>query len=252
MIVKAVYRKNSHAKGIVIFIHGIVESPAPFAEQMDIAYNCSMSVASMILPGHGGTTMDFARSSGKEWLEYAQNKIANYRQEYDKIFLFGHSMGSLLSILSYVNDPRNIEGIIAFDTPLFVSVKPRAVRNILKTGLCKNVPESDPAYHLQKYMGVEQGPTLSYALWLPRIADLFTLMRQTRSALNEVKTPLLVFHADNDELVASSSVRYFEKHANPNYLQLTHLTESSHFHLSDSDRKKLNSQLNAFLSKIKL
>lgn len=249
MITQEIYKHNNNSSGIVIFIHGIAESPAPFSEQMDIAYSCGYSVASIVLPGHGGSSLDFAHSNRKQWLEYSLQTIDKYRQKYTKIVLFGHSMGGLLSVLAYTCNPEKITGIIAHDTPLYVFVRMRAVRNLLKIGLCNRINESDSAYNLLEYMGVEQGAALSYALWLPRIADLFYLMRKTRSSLNKIRVPMLVLHADKDELVAKSSIKCFKRNVDSNYIKIINLTESSYFYIDSIDKATIKRQLKEFLLK---
>ena len=82
-----------------------------------------------------------ADSSG--WEEYVNAEIARYKKNYNSIILVGHSMGSLLSFLTYMESPEQIIGIVAIDTPLYVRVKGRALRNNLKVGFCKEIPESD-------------------------------------------------------------------------------------------------------------
>ena len=52
--------KNTNT--IVIFIHGIVEGPAQFKDLMKLTIQHGYSAVSLLLPGHGGTGKDFARS----------------------------------------------------------------------------------------------------------------------------------------------------------------------------------------------
>lgn len=138
-------------------------------------------------------------------------------------------MGSLLSFLTYMESPEQIIGIVAIDTPLYVRVKGRALRNNLKVGFCKEIPESDPAHALLEASSVAPCSILTYLSWVPRMIDLFCLMKKTREVLPQVSIPTLVFHADDDELVSASSVKCFERTIPEKYLQLVHLKESTHF-----------------------
>jgi len=144
-------------------------------------------------------------------------------------------MGSLLSFLTYMESPEQIIGIVAIDTPLYVRVKGRALRNNLKVGFCKEIPESDPAHALLEASSVAPCSILTYLSWVPRMIDLFCLMKKTREVLPQVSIPTLVFHADDDELVSASSVKCFERTIPEKYLQLVHLKESTHFFYGNAD-----------------
>ena len=188
---------------IVIFIHGIVEGPAQFKDLMKLTIQHGYSAVSLLLPGHGGTGKDFARSSGDQWIDYTRTQINLYKQQYDKIILVGHSMGTLLSFIAYAENPGQITGIVAIDSPLHVSVKWLAIKNNLKIGFSKKISENDPAQALLHASSVAPCSLFTYLTWAPRIIDLFRLMKQTRKLLHCVAVPTLVIHADKDELVSS-------------------------------------------------
>ena len=48
------YREREGADTIVIFIHGFFGSPSQFWELSAIAWEKGYSIASLLLPGHGG------------------------------------------------------------------------------------------------------------------------------------------------------------------------------------------------------
>lgn len=229
------YYPREGASTIVVFIHGIVEGPDQFLGLMKRSSELGFASSSLLLPGHGGTGEGFARSSRQQWLEYVNAEIARYKKNYNSIILVGHSMGSLLSFLTYMESPEQIIGIVAIDTPLYVRVKGRALRNNLKVGFCKEIPESDPAHALLKASSVAPCSILTYLSWVPRMIDLFCLMKKTREVLPQVSIPTLVFHADDDELVSASSVKCFERTIPEKYLQLVHLKESTHFFYGNAD-----------------
>ena len=53
-------------------------------------------------------------------------------------------MGTLLSFLAYAERPQNIVGIVAIASPLVVRVRRRAVRNLLRAGLSRQLSPDDP------------------------------------------------------------------------------------------------------------
>lgn len=241
------YYPQDGATTIVVFIHGIVEGPDQFLELMKQTSELGFAAVSLLLPGHGGTGEEFAHSSGRQWLEHVYAEIARYKQIYKSVILVGHSMGSLLSFLTYAESPEQIIGIVAIDTPLYVRVKGRTLRNNLKVGFCKEIPETDPAHALLEASSVAPCSILTYVSWAPRMIDLFYLMKKTRGALPRVSIPTLVFHADDDELVSASSVKCFERTIPKEYLQLVHLKESTHFFYGSADRDLLHYTFSCFL-----
>ena len=233
---------------IVIFIHGIVEGPAQFKDLMKLTIQHGYSAVSLLLPGHGGTGKDFARSSGDQWIDYTRTQINLYKQQYDKIILVGHSMRTLLSFIAYAENPGQITGIVAIDSPLHVSVKWLAIKNNLKIGFSKKISENDPAQALLHASSVAPCSLFTYLTWAPRIIDLFRLMKQTRELLHCVAVPTLVIHADKDELVSSSSVRVFQRTISTKYLQLIRLPESTHFVYGEEDLKTCHKAYCDFLN----
>lgn len=233
------YIPNKDAKDIVIFIHGIVEGPEQFAHLMEISVASGYAAVALLLPGHGGSGKEFAQSSKEEWQNHVYQQIKMYREKYDHIILAGHSMGGLLSFLAYLESPKQIIGIIVIDTPLYVYTKWRAIRNNLKVGFCKNIPEHDPASALLRASSVAPCSVFRYVTWAPRIIDLFQLMARTRKILPQITIPTLVFHADQDELVSAYSVRVFERKLPQSNRTIVRLPYSTHFAYGEKDLKIL-------------
>ncbi len=229
LIQEARYRKKEQASCIIIFIHGIAEGPAQFNELFEISFSCGYSVATLLLPGHGGSGKEFADSSKDLWIGHVISEIASYRKLYSEIILVGHSMGALLALLAYEHTSSQIKSIVALNAPLFVFVKPMAIRNNLKIGLCKNINEDDPAMAVLQASSIGACSVVTYIKWLPRIFDLFRIMNQARKLLYNIGVPIMVVHADKDELVSSRSVYLFKKRISTKLLNIVHLPESTHF-----------------------
>ena len=245
-----IYNPVKGSSTIAIFIHGIVESPNQFLPLMNEVRGLGVAVASLLLPGHGGSGEDFARSNKREWVEWVKNEVDRYRSIYSKIILVGHSMGGLLSILNYANCADKIEGIIAIDTPLRVRVKLQAIKNYLKIGLKLRLAEDDSAQVLLQSKGVDDCSIFTYMRWLPRMIDLYRLMRETKRKLRQVAVPILAIQACRDEVVSLKSVKIFEQSISPEYLEVLWLNDSTHFAVSKNDTEKYYSRIKAFCSKI--
>ena len=62
------------AKGAVLFIHGIVGTPR-FWDDYAEALSPDWSVVNLLLPGHGGTVLDFGRVRKGEWLAAVETEL---------------------------------------------------------------------------------------------------------------------------------------------------------------------------------
>ena len=233
---------------LAVFIHGITEGPDQFAPLMAEANAAGYSAVSLLLPGHGGSATDFARTNEQEWTAYVRTRLEQARERYGHIVLVGHSMGTLLSFLAYAERPQNIVGIVAIASPLVVRVRRRAVRNLLRAGLGRQLSPDDPAASVAQASSVAQGPALGYVAWLPRLADLFRLIARTRKVLKEVSVPTLVVHADGDELVGAASLRIFRRKVPARYLDIARLPHSTHFTYDETDRLTLHRLFRDFLA----
>ncbi|MGI5878729.1 MAG: alpha/beta hydrolase [Christensenellales bacterium] len=185
---------------MIVFIHGMMGTPEPFRPMLSAAAGRGFSVSALLLPGHGGTGRDFARSDRSQWESAVLEHIGHLRTRYSNIILAGHSMGSLLALLAYRFYPDVIRGIIAIATPLCL----RIGRQALHRGLRLAPDAADAA---------SGGRRLS--LWfslrcIPRFLDLLGLMRSAESALERVESPVLIIHSARDEVVDMRSAVLLE------------------------------------------
>lgn len=227
------------ADTLVIFIHGIVEGPSQFRPFIDITLQAGCSCAALLLPGHGGSASEFAHSSQREWILYVKRELEHFRQQYPHLILVGHSMGTLLSMIAYTENPSGIDGLIVIAAPLHIQVSMRAIRNNLKIAFSESIPPNDPAYPLTKAISVAHCPIPQYVTWVPRLADLFRLIAQTRKVLPQIRVPLLAIHSDRDELVGIRSIDYLRQSVPETYLHIVRLPHSTHFTYTPEDWDKL-------------
>ena len=105
------------AKAAVLFIHGINATPRFFDEYIT-ALPADISVHSLLLPGHGGTVMDFGRHGAKEWEAHVRAAIEELRAAHERVYIMAHSLGTLLAIREAVRDDRNLAGMLLLCVPL--------------------------------------------------------------------------------------------------------------------------------------
>lgn len=217
------------ARAVVIFVHGITEGTEQFREPAAWAGEMGMDSVVLSLPGHGGTAGAFARSGRKAWEDCVYEAVERCRREYDHIFLVGHSMGGLLSMLAWLHDAERIAGVVVIACPFHVRVTGRAVRHLLKVRYPSGT-DSPEVEAMRRAVNVAPGPTLAYLRWLPRLRDLFAMMREVRRGLSRLRVPLLVVQGMRDELVdARRSLRCCRGRVPQRWLRVLELPRSTHF-----------------------
>ena len=119
---KPYIREVDNAKGVVLFIHGILSTPRHF-DYLIPAVPDDFSVYNILLDGHGGSVQDFSKTSMTKWKNQVKDLLDDLCERYDSVILVGYSMGTLLSIDAL---PRynNIRGLLLLNSPLQIFVRP--------------------------------------------------------------------------------------------------------------------------------
>ncbi|OQB20479.1 MAG: Thermostable monoacylglycerol lipase [Firmicutes bacterium ADurb.Bin182] len=237
-----------NADTVVIFIHGFMGSPNQFKALADAAVKRGYSVSSLLLPGHGGSGWDFAKTGRRNWEKAVNEHIGQHAAKYPNIVLTGHSMGALLSLSAAADFPSAVKGVVAIASPFFIRLRPDAVKMSYSVAFGK--PSDDEriktAYEL---CSVERSHLLTYMRGMPRYLDLFHIIRETRRKLCLVDVPVLIVHAAGDEVADIRGVKILEN-ALKKYDKLV-LERSGHYYIPPDDTALLIREFIAFLDMLK-
>ncbi len=152
------------------------------------------------LPGHGTTVEDFGRTRFSDWSEAVIHRYDRLCDRYERVFVAGLSMGGSLGL--WLARQRALPGLVTVAAPVyvyrffpyetpdwrlpFVPVL-RRVRPVWRTG--SPSPESREIAPWRGYEGVQM---------LDPLHSLLQGLRELRSGLAEISSPLLVLHAPGD------------------------------------------------------
>ena len=196
----------------VLFIHGIIGTP----RQFDFLINempQNISVYNMLLSGHGKGVKNFSAASMKSWESEVHKALEFLRKKHRRIFICGHSMGTLLAIDEILKDKKGIEGLFLLQIPLYVHLSLKMIKDIF-TILFGNVKEKSSAYYTENSYGIEKDKRLwLYVPWLLRYIELFIKKRKVRKRIKETNIPALAFQSEKDELVKIKSYRFLIKNS---------------------------------------
>ena len=181
-----------------ILTHGFNGEPVELHEVEDDLKALGWSVTNQLLPGHGVSLRDFARSGWDDWYGAVagEARIATARGE--RVVLIGHSLGAALSLLAAARIP-GIAGVVALCPPL--AIDPRAQRRVAHA---RSVIPYIPSWgeDLRDRKGARSAFPRHVHRWTP-LASLHSLLITlpiVRSALPEITCPALVICSRNDHV----------------------------------------------------
>jgi len=226
----------------VLFLHGILGSPRHFDFFLPLVPE-NWSIWTLLLPGHGGTCGDFSRTNMGEWKCAVEKAIDELRENHDRIFIAAHSMGTLLAVMAAQKNPEKIAGIFALAMPLKIGFTAKAALSCLHAAY--RPAETDSPF--QRATRECTSITLSknpfaYVGWIIRFLELFSLSREIRREMPQLKIPCFAIQSSKDELVSLRSMHYTGK------AETLVLHESSHYFYSSDDLETIKNEFKIFLN----
>jgi carboxylesterase len=186
-------------KEACLLIHGFTSTPAELRELGEKVHEAGYTVLGVRLKGHGTVVEDMEKSTYKDWIDSAVEGYKKLKDRYEKIYVIGHSMGSLLAL--YISESFEVDKVIALSPPLVVKNKATKWAFIGKYFI--RYHEYPPKFRLEeeiKYL-------LGYSkVSIRSVHELMKLIAKVKKNLYKIKKPLLIIHSHKDETVDEVSV----------------------------------------------
>lgn len=228
----------------VLMIHGITGTPAHFQGLLPVIPE-DWSVYNILLDGHGKTARDFGASSMKKWKTQVHNQLEKLSEEYDRVLLVGHSMGTLLSVDAAIHRPERVAGLFLLAVPSRPRVKAATVSAFWRINRGNIQPDDKLALAISADTSIPPDKNLThYVRWIPRLIELLRECRRVRKKLLRLDAPCQAFQSQADELVSIRSCK--DLRGNPN-IQTTILYDSGHFAYEPNDLQILQQSFRAML-----
>lgn len=188
----------------VVVTHGFTATPQgtrPLGQRLASA---GYSVEVPLLPGHGTTVSDLARTRYRDWFDHLQRVVDHLAERCDTVVLVGHSLGGTLSLdlaakrgdqvsaVAVINAPLTAPtSLLARLAPVLQYVVPYVPRRLA------GLPPDDIARS-----GVQEG---AYRMVAARSArSLLRELPRIRAQLPDLTQPLLVVNSSIDHTVSPS------------------------------------------------
>jgi acylglycerol lipase len=215
-----------HDPAAVIFIvHGFAEHSGRYRHVAEFLVGCGYAVYSLDHRGHG-------RSEGLrvyfDSFDQPIDDLALYLQQIKaahpgkKIFVFGHSMGSLISMVFVYRNQHELAGWITSGTPLLMDTTWPQVLIRLMVWIDRIMPRLfvGPL----NLLAISRDPAVVHAykadlLVYPRplrarlVSSGLAQIQKMRERVREFTLPLLILHGTGDKLTPFSGSEYIYQHA---------------------------------------
>jgi len=213
----------------------------PFAEHLAAQ---GYGVAVPRLPGHGTQWKELNTTRWQDWYAVLDAEVDKLRQNHDRVFVAGLSMGGCLALRLAEEHGTEIAGVIVVNP----SVSSDDKRLLALPVLQRLVPSLPGIANDIKKPGVTEN---AYdRLPLKALYSVSRLWKLTRADLAKVTQPLLLFRSTVDHVVEPSSSRRVLEAVSSRDVTETLLEDSYHVAVLDNDAERIFTDTAAFIARI--
>lgn len=258
--VKGYVWQAEHPRGVVLLAHGVGEYANRYVERYNrlipTLVEQGFTVYSYDQRGHGESAGKRAVVDLNVLVEDHLKAREALRDQPLPVFVYGHSLGGLITAGSVARDPRGLSGVILSSpallvgenepawiktlAPILAKIAPALPVNELATGNLSRIPDEVAAYEADTAMYHGKIPALTGATVLGLSGRLWRdYPAWTR--------PTLVFHGTDDKICdPRGSQRFFESITSPDKTFIHH-QGGYHELLNDLDRDQIRDKVVAWL-----
>ena len=225
----------SHLGGSVgvLLCHGFTGSPQSLRPWADYLAAQGLSVSLPLLPGHGTTWQDMARTGSPDWYAETERALAGLRGYCSEVFVMGLSLGGCLALrLAECHGP-DVSGLVLVNPSLTADT-----RLFLLAPLLRHVLPSLPGVGSDvKKPGAAE---LSYdRVPVRAAATLPQIWKRTAAGLAGIVQPVLVYRSSEDHVVGPASMKVLEAGLAPGLLTVRTCGDSYHVATVDNDAQAI-------------
>ncbi len=242
--------QEENSRGVLL-LHGFGDTPQTFGLLAEHLHTAGFSVRAPLLPGHGRSLNEFAKSRRSEWLAVARQELATLRKRYPSVGVVGLSMGgALATILGSESSETKALVLIAPYLGMRFSYRVASMSHWMWGPLLGIRPSRVKGSILDPD---EQAKNLGHGVYTGRLLhELWRLARDARRSLHAVTAPTLIIQSRQDPRVVGSIAEDAIKKIGAKEKKLIWVEGAGHILTVDYGREQafeeIRSWLNAYLS----
>ncbi len=256
----------------VLLIHGITGTPSEMRYLGNCLNKAGFTVLCNILPRHCSTLGELKKVTWQEVADACIEDLKLLKKDYSSVFVGGLSMGALMAIHLAYHFPSEVPGIIALAPTIFYDGWALPKRKVL-LNLVWHIPyfrntidikegwpyglkdeylrEKIYKFYKSSYKDKFDNKVLLFGSPFFPMACLYQIhqfSKVVKKELPSVKNPILIMHAQEDDMTSIKNSQYVLKHiASPNK-SLVVLDDSYHMITIDKQKDKVAQEAIKFIN----
>jgi carboxylesterase len=236
------------ARGVLI-LHGFGDTPQTVAYLARHLHAAGWTVRAPLLPGHGRTLPEFARSRAEHWVAFARREYDDMRDRCGTVALVGLSMGGALAAVTAAKSPE-LPALVLLAP--YVSM-PTRLRNIASMfwAIDACVPYlSGRGGERSIHDPAERALSRAYGVVTGRLAfELARVVRCARHALPRITTPTLVIQSRHDNRIPEDAAHRAYGMLGAPVREMLWLDACGHVITVDHERERVFQAVEAWLTR---
>lgn len=215
------WKPSNEIKSLIIGVHGYAEHSGRYKHVGEFFASNDFAFYMHDLRGHGKS--DGERGYVDSFWDFIHdlNEFIDYikgREGIDRVFLLGHSMGGLISIMYSIKYYSNLYGLITSGAALRTSVKVSKVQEVLMKTLSKIKPRYRPEIVIDHNLlthdpkvnkAYAEDPLIFKHGTVRLLTEMIKAMNWTWRNVDKLNVPILMLHGSDDKIVPVEASRDF-------------------------------------------
>lgn len=246
----------SHRSRVVLLLHGLCSSPLEVRQFARLLRDQGFVVTTLTLSGYTAPEADAAGASApadyRRWIADCVREVDRLSALHDEVTLCGVSLGATLALAVAVERPTAILGLSLISTTLFFDGW-----NVSRWRFLLPLAYFTPLGRLYRYREIppygvknprvrawiaaelERGRLSSAGaatIPTPSLREAARLIRHVKGNLARVHSPVLMIHAQEDDVASLANVRFVARRVGTTTFREVIVADSYHMITLDNDR----------------
>lgn len=230
----------------LLLLHGFGDTPQSMRALAESLHAAGWTVRVPLLPGHGRTLREFARSRAPDWIAAAGYALAELRGECDSVSLVGQSMGGAIALMLAASSPP-VDALVLMAP--YLSMTPAAARlaRLHRAGSLVVPYIRSAAEHSLLDPGARRA-ALGFGMTTPRLLhELLVVVTRAQAAATAVRSPTLVVHSTQDHRIPPAAAERAFARLGGRPKTLRWMERSGHVLSADMERDEIAALVAAWL-----
>ena len=229
------------AGAAVLCLHGLTGTPYEVRPPAEALASNGFACLGPLLPGHGETPEQLARTPRSAWLEAALEAHDRLAKTHARVYALGLSMGGIVALALAARRP--VQGLVVLAAPLRLAGLVRLAVPVLSR-LVRQLPKrpaiADPEARA-RHPSYTRMP-------LPAVREFMQLQREVRAELERVTAPMLLIYSTGDPTVPVSNADLIAATVGSTDCRVHLLSRSAHVLPVDVERDEVAARVLGFFS----